>query len=67
MERTRPPRAVEIMLRYFGSLEDPRIDRTKFHPLENIILMALCGAIGGCASSKFIRTDDVVPPGLFDV
>lgn len=35
------------MLRYFGSLEDPRIDRTKFHPLENIIVMALCGAIAG--------------------
>jgi predicted transposase YbfD/YdcC len=47
MERTRPPRAVEIMLRYFGSLEDPRIDRTKAHPLENIIVMALCGAIAG--------------------
>src|SRR5215471_1565206 len=47
MERTRPPRAVEVMLRYFGSLEDPRIDRTKAHPLENIIVMALCGAIAG--------------------
>jgi hypothetical protein len=45
--RSRPPRAIEIMLRYFGSLEDPRIDRTKFHPLENIIVMTLCGAIAG--------------------
>jgi predicted transposase YbfD/YdcC len=35
------------MLAYFSGLEDPRIDRTKLHPLQNIIVMALCGAICG--------------------
>jgi predicted transposase YbfD/YdcC len=42
-----PPYGVRVMLAYFSGLEDPRIDRTKLHPLENIIVMALCGAICG--------------------
>jgi hypothetical protein len=28
-------------------VEDPRIDRTKLHPLMNVLVMALCGAIAG--------------------
>jgi len=36
------------MLAYFSGMDDPRIDRTKLHPLQNVIVMALCGAIGGC-------------------
>ncbi len=35
------------MLAYFSGMTDPRIDRTKLHSLHNIIVMALCGAIGG--------------------
>lgn len=42
-----PPYGVRVMLAYFSGLEDPRIDRTKLHPLQNIIVMALCGAICG--------------------
>jgi predicted transposase YbfD/YdcC len=28
-------------------MKDPRLDRTKRHPLENILVMSLCGAIAG--------------------
>lgn len=32
---------------HFGGLEDPRIERTKLHPLINIITIALCAIISG--------------------
>jgi predicted transposase YbfD/YdcC len=35
---------------YFADLEDPRIDRTKLHPLINILVIALCAAICGADS-----------------
>lgn len=33
--------------RALGGVDDPRIDRTKLHPLFNVLVMALCGAIAG--------------------
>ncbi|HZH76746.1 MAG TPA: ISAs1 family transposase [Archangium sp.] len=38
---------VELILEHFGTLEDPRVERTRRHPLSNILVMALCGAISG--------------------
>ena len=42
---------------HFGQLTDPRIDRTKKHPLINIIFIAfcavLCGAEDWCSIEKF--------------
>lgn len=35
-------------LDYFSNLEDPRIDRKKLHPIEEILLVTLCGVICGC-------------------
>lgn len=35
-------------LDYFSTLEDPRIDRKKLYSLEEILLITLCGVIGGC-------------------
>jgi hypothetical protein len=32
----------------FGSLTDPRIDRTKRHPLINILTISICAIIAGC-------------------
>jgi hypothetical protein len=32
---------------YFGSLEDPRIDRTKHHQLLDILIIAICAVICG--------------------
>ena len=31
----------------FGPVEDPRIERTKRHPLMNVLVMALCGVLCG--------------------
>ena len=32
----------------FGSLTDPRIERTKRHPLINILTITICAIIAGC-------------------
>lgn len=45
-KKTVPP-VVHLITVHFGSLPDPRVDRTKHHPLINILVMALCGAICG--------------------
>lgn len=41
------PAAIIIAQDVFAQVEDPRIDRTKLHPLMNVLVMALCGAIAG--------------------
>jgi len=35
---------------HFASLDDPRIERSKLHPLTNILVIALCGVICGADS-----------------
>ena len=35
---------------HFGSLVDPRVDRTKRHNLLDIVTIALCGVIAGADS-----------------
>lgn len=35
---------------YFINITDPRIERSKEHPLMNIIVIAICGVIAGCDS-----------------
>lgn len=35
---------------HFASLDDPRIDRTKLHPLLSVIVIAICAVIGGAES-----------------
>lgn len=48
MKRKKPlPPVIHLITVHFGSVPDPRIDRTKHHPLLNILVMALCGAICG--------------------
>jgi hypothetical protein len=32
----------------FGHLVDPRMNRTKLHPLVNILTISLCAIISGC-------------------
>ena len=40
---------------HFGSLVDPRIDRTKRHKLIDILVIALCGTIAGADSWVDVR------------
>lgn len=42
-----PSKTPLIVLHYFGDLVDPRMDRTKLHPLENIIFITLCSILSG--------------------
>lgn len=35
------------LLDYFADLEDPRVDRTKDHPLINVVFIAICAVLGG--------------------
>lgn len=35
------------LTKHFASLEDPRVDRTKLHPLLSVISIAICGVISG--------------------
>jgi len=41
------PKAIRVALEAFAEVDDPRIERTKRHPLMNVLVMALCGAIAG--------------------
>ena len=44
MEATNAPRGV---LRYFSTMEDPRINQGKRHDLMDMIVIALCAVICG--------------------
>lgn len=39
--------AIELIREHFSTLEDPRVERTKVHPLLNVLMMALCAVIAG--------------------
>lgn len=41
------PPALAFAFAAFAPLDDPRIERTKRHPLMNVLVMALCGSIAG--------------------
>ena len=43
------------MLSYFSSIPDPRIERCKFHLLEDIILLSIIAVICGCESWETIE------------
>lgn len=38
------------LLEHFASLEDPRVDRTRLHPLLSIVAIAVCAVIAGAQS-----------------
>lgn len=41
--------------KHFGSITDPRIERTKLHKLIDILVIAICGAICNCDSWEDIE------------
>ena len=41
------PATLELFAPFFVNLTDPRIDRSKRHALLNIIILAVCGTLGG--------------------
>lgn len=45
-----PKRGLQVLTDSFVTLTDPRIDRTRYHNLVDIVTIAVCGAICGCNS-----------------
>lgn len=41
------PRFIAAIKVHFGQLPDPRVERTKLHPLMDILVIALCGVLTG--------------------
>ena len=39
---------LESFLDHFEDLEDPRVERTRLHPIPEILLTTVCGVIAGC-------------------
>jgi hypothetical protein len=35
---------------HFKDLQDPRVERTRKHPLINVVFMAVCGVLSGANS-----------------
>ncbi len=50
---------------HFASLEDPRVERTKLHPLQSIVMIALCGVIAGAESWNDIEEFGVTLEDFF--
>jgi hypothetical protein len=48
--------AVAALVVHFSKLEDPRVDRTKKHPLINIIVIGLCAVI--CGAQSFTEMEE---------
>jgi predicted transposase YbfD/YdcC len=46
-KRKHAPRAIGLIFDHFQDVDDPRIDRTKLHSLENVFVMSLCAVICG--------------------
>ena len=46
----------DTILKYFSSLEDPRIERTKQHQLVDIVAIAILAVISGADSWVAIET-----------
>lgn len=43
---------VELILHHFREVKDPRVARTRLHPLRNVLVMALCAAVCGADGFK---------------
>src|SRR5262245_27975993 len=44
------------LARAFAGLTDPRIDRTKLHPLTDIVVIALCAVI--CGADSWLEVEE---------
>jgi predicted transposase YbfD/YdcC len=44
------PEPDRALIRHFATLHDPRVERTKLHPLENVLTIAICAVICGAES-----------------
>ena len=70
-----PTQPAADLLKHFGHLTDPRIERTKEHKLIDIVIIAICAIIAGAdgwvavetfgrAKKKWLRTFLQLPKGI---
>ena len=43
------------LVEHFEDLEDPRVERTKFHQLRDIIVIAICAVI--CGADNWVEIE----------
>ena len=53
------------LLTHFAALEDPRVERTKLHPLANVLTIAICAVICGAQSWDDIAAFGEAKAGWF--
>ena len=51
---------------HFGSITDPRIERTKLHKLIDILVIAICGAICSCDSWEDVEEFGIAKQEWFE-
>jgi len=49
-------KASAALLEHFADLPDPRIERTKRHPLTDIIFIAVCAMV--CGANDFVAMEE---------
>jgi predicted transposase YbfD/YdcC len=63
--------AVKLVATHFAALDDPRVDRTKLHPLLNVLVFALtgalCGAVGWEELEEFAEDKRHLFEGVLDL
>ena len=51
-----PDMAPEALLSYFAKVPDPRIARSRLHPLSSILVMSLCAVV--CGAESFVGIEE---------
>jgi predicted transposase YbfD/YdcC len=51
-----PDMAPEALMAYFAKVPDPRIERSRLHPLSNILVMSLCAVV--CGAESFVAIEE---------
>jgi len=67
--------ATASLMEYFATVEDPRIERSRLHPLSSVLVLSLCAVVCGaesfaaieafgCAREEWFRTFLDLPNGI---
>src|SRR2546428_12355611 len=48
-------RPTASLLEYFASVADPRIDRSRLHPLTSVLVLSLCAVV--CGADSFVAIE----------
>src|SRR5579883_912256 len=51
-----PEMAPAALMQYFAQVPDPRIERSRLHPLSSILLVTLCAIV--CGAESFVAVEE---------